>query len=91
MGKLLYKIMDLFGNNFVRQLLTSLGVGIVTGAPVYLLLTTYVNNAASHVESLPYIGLMAVFGIPEAIGILFSAIMTRAYWESLRIKLAKRN
>lgn len=91
MGKLLYGIFDLFANNFIRQILTSLGVGIVTGLPFYLFLSSYVTSAASHIESLPFIGLMAVFGIPEAIGIIFSAILTRAYWEAIRIRMAKRS
>ena len=90
MSKLLYALLDLFSNNFVRKLLTSFGVGILTGLPFYLFLSTYVNNAASHIQSLPYIGLMAVLGIPEAIAIIFTAILTRAYWESMRIRLAKR-
>lgn len=91
MGKFLYNILDLFSNNFVRKFLTSLGIGIATGLPFYLLISTYVNNAASYVQSAPYMGLMAVFGIPEAFGIIFTAIMTRAYWESMRIRMAKRS
>ncbi|WP_367156952.1 DUF2523 family protein [Acinetobacter sp. FL] len=91
MGGLIYKVLDLFSNNFIRQILTSLGIGIVTGLPFYLMLSTYIYKAASHIESTPYIGLMAVFGIPEGFGIIFTAIMTRAYWESMRPRLAKRS
>lgn len=90
MGALLYKIFDLFANNFIRQILTSFGIGIVTGLPFYLFLSTYVQQAASHIESTPYIGLMAVFGIPEGFGIIFTAIMSRAYWEAMKPRFAKR-
>lgn len=84
MGRLLYKLLDVFSNNFVRQFLTSLGVGLATGVPLYLLISSIVDNVADHYGSSPYIGLLAVFGIDDALGILFTAILTRAYWQSMK-------
>lgn len=84
MGGLLYRVLDLFSNNFVRQFLTSLGVGIASGLPLYLLISTIVDDVAAHFGSSPYIGLLAVFGIDDALGIILTAILTRAYWQSMK-------
>lgn len=91
MGAFLYKILDLFANNFVRQMLTSFGVGLATGLPFYLFLSTQVDNAVAQINSSPYLGLMAVFGIDTALSMVFTAILTRAYWESMKLRSVKRN
>jgi hypothetical protein len=91
MGALLYKILDLFANNFVRQMLTSFGVGLATGLPFYLFLSSQVDQAITQINSSPYLGLMAVFGIDTALSMVFTAILTRAYWESMKLRTVKRN
>lgn len=90
MGALLYKILDLFSNNFVRQMLTSFGVGLATGIPFYFFLSTQIDNAVAKMGSSPYVGLMALFGVDTALSIIFSAILTRAYWESMKLRAVKR-
>lgn len=91
MGKLLYKILDLFSNNFVRKFLTSLGIGIVTGMPFYILLSSMIDRAASQIGASPYVGLLAVFGIDKALSILFGAVLTRAYYESLNVRFSRKS
>lgn len=90
MGSFLYKILDLFANNFFRQFLTSLGIGLAVGVPFYLLLSTYLDRAITQFNASPYLGLLAVFGIDTALSIIFTAVLTRAYWESMRIRAVRR-
>lgn len=90
MGKLLYTVLDLFANNFVRKLLTSLGIGLATGLPFYLLISTTIDNATDQISSVSYVGLLAVFGIDTALSILFGAVLTRAYYEAMQLKITRR-
>lgn len=90
MGKLFYKILDIFSSNFVRQLATSLGVGLAVGLPFYLFITNLVDEVAASFQSIEYIGLLAKFGIDDALGIIFTAVLTRVYWESMKPKWVAR-
>ncbi|OBS04258.1 hypothetical protein BAX55_18670 [Acinetobacter baumannii] len=90
MSALFYKLLDVFANNFIRQFLTSMGIGLAVGLPFYLMLSTYVDRAVAQINSAPYLGLMAVFGIDKAMSIILTAILTRAYWESMKLRAVKR-
>lgn len=90
LSALLYKVMDVGSNNFVRSFLTSLGMGIATGAGIYLLIDSYISQAVQRAESVPYVGLLGLFGIDTALSILLGAVLTRAAFEATKPRLSKK-
>lgn len=87
---LLYKVLDIGSNNFVRSFITSMGIGIATGAGIYLLIESYINRAVQSAESVPYVGLLGLFGIDSALSILLGAVLTRAAIEATKPRLVKK-
>lgn len=87
---LLYKVLDVGSNNFVRSFITSMGIGIATGAGIYLLIDSYITRAVQSAESVPYVGLLGLFGIDSALSILLGAVLTRAAIEATKPRLTKK-
>ncbi len=90
MWKILYNVLDVFANNSVRSLITSMGIGVVSGASAYILLTEYINNAISQASTMPMIGLLGMFGLDTALSITFGAILTRGSLEASKLSFARR-
>jgi len=90
MFKLLYKLLDVFSNNTVRNLMSSLGIGIMSGAGIYILITQFINQAISQAYNLPFLGLLGLFGIDKALAIIFGAVLTRASMEATNVSLYKK-
>lgn len=90
MWKILYNVLDVFANNSVRSLITSMGIGVVSGASAYILLTEYINNSISQASTMPMIGLLGMFGLDTALSITFGAILTRGSLEASKLSFARR-
>ena len=63
MWRILYNVLDLFANNSARALLTSLGIGLVSATAVSVLLSQYIDTALSQASTMPFLGLLGLFGI----------------------------
>ncbi|MGS4875169.1 DUF2523 family protein [Acinetobacter nosocomialis] len=90
MWKIFYGVMTLVANNSFRALLTSLGIGIATGAIFYDLVSNYINSVISSASAVPFISLLGIFGIDSGLSIIFGAILTRVSIEASNISLRKR-
>lgn len=90
MWRILYNVLDLFANNSVRALLTSLGIGLVSATAVSVLLSQYIDTALSQASSMPLLGLLGLFGIDKALSILLGAVLTRASIEASKLSIGKR-
>ena len=90
MWKILYNLLDVFANNSVRTLITSLGIGVVSGASAYFLLSQYIDSAVAQASSMPMLGLMSMFGIDTALSLTFGAILTRGSIEASKLSFARR-
>lgn len=90
MWRILYNVLDLFANNSFRSLMTSLGIGLVSGTAVYTLLSQYIDTALNQVSTMPMLGLLGLFGIDSALSILLGAVLTRASIEASKLSLGKR-
>lgn len=82
--------MDVGSNNAVRGFITSAGLGLASGAAIYLMIETYINKAVLSSESVPYVGLLGLFGIDTALSILLGAVLTRASIEALSPRVIKK-
>lgn len=89
MWKILYNLLDVFANNSVRSLITGLGLGVVSGAGAYVLLSQYIDSAVSQASSMPMLGVMSLFGIDTALSINFGAILTRGSLEASKLSFAR--
>ena len=90
MWRILYNVLDLFANNSARALLTSLGIGLVSATAVSVLLSEYIDSALSQAASMPFLGLLGLFGIDTAISLLFGAVLTRASIEASKLSFGRR-
>ncbi len=90
MWRIFYNVLDLFANNSIRSLFTSLGIGLVSATAVNVLLSNYIDTAINRASSMPMIGILSMFGIDTAISILLGAVLTRASIESSKLSLGKR-
>lgn len=91
MWRILYNVLDLFANNSARALLTSLGVGLVSATAASVLLSEYIDSALSQAASMPFLGLLGLFGIDTAISLLFGAVLTRASIEASKLSIGRRS
>ena len=90
MWRILYNVLDLFANNSARALLTSLGIGLVSATAVSVLLSQYIDTALSQASTMPFLGLLGLFGIDTALSILLGAVLTRASIEGSKLSIGKR-
>lgn len=90
MWKILYNVLDVFANNSVRSLITSMGIGVISGASAYVLLSEYINSAISQASTMPMLGLLSMFGLDTALSITFGAILTRGSLEASKLSFARR-
>lgn len=90
MWRILYNVLDVFANNSVRSLITGLGLGVVSGASAYVLLSQYIDSAVSQASSMPMLGVMSMFGIDTALSITFGAILTRGSLEASKLSLGRK-
>ncbi len=86
----LYKVLDVLSNNAVRNFLKSFGIGIGSGAAMYLLISTYIQTVVSKANSMPYLSLLSLFGIDAALSIILGAILTRATYLSTKATFTKK-
>lgn len=89
MWRIFYNLLDVFANNSVRTLITSMGFGVLSGASAYLLLSNYIDSSISQASSMPMIGLLGMFGIDSAISITFGAILTRGSIEASKLSFVR--
>ncbi|RZG71450.1 DUF2523 family protein [Acinetobacter sp. WCHAc060025] len=90
MWKIFYNVLDVFANNSVRTLITSLGIGIASGASAYVLLSQYIDSAVSQASTMPMLGLLSMFGIDTALSLTFGAILTRGSIEASKLSFARK-
>ena len=90
MWKILYNVLDVFANNSVRSLITSMGIGVISGASAYILLSQYIDSAISQSATMPMLGLLSMFGLDTALSIIFGAILTRGSLEASKLSFARR-
>ena len=90
MWKILYNVLDVFANNSVRSLITSMGIGVISGASAYILLSQYIDSAISQSATMPMLGLLSMFGLDTALSITFGAILTRGSLEASKLSFARR-
>lgn len=91
MAQLLRLVLGFALGNFIVSLFTALGISI--GG--YLFISDYLNQAFSYMESIysdlpsSVIAILSIAGIPEAISILGSAIMTSGVFFAARVFIAR--
>lgn len=89
MWKIFYNVLDVFANNSIRSLITSTGIGVISGAAAYVLLSNYIDNSISQASSMPMLGLLGMFGIDSALSITFGAILTRGSIEASKLSFSR--
>ena len=90
LSSLLYKVLDVFSNNAVRNFLKSFGIGFTSGAAMYVLLKTYIDYVVSQANSLPHLNLLSLFGIDAGLSIILGALLTRALYLSTKASFTKK-
>lgn len=90
MFKLLYKLMDVLSNNTVRNMMGSLGLGLVSGAAIYAIISQFVTTAVTEAYNLPYLGLLGLFGIDKALAIILGAVLTRAAMDATNVRFTRK-
>lgn len=91
MWKILYNVLDVFANNSVRTLITSMGLGVVSGTAAYVLLSNYIDQSIAQASTMPMLGLLGMFGLDKALSIIFGAILTRGSIEASKLSFARRS
>ena len=87
---LFYKLLDVFANKFFNSILKAFGIGLVSGTAIYLIASQWIQYVVTSSDSMPYLGLLALFGIDKALSIILSAILSRAYFESQKISFGRK-
>lgn len=90
MIKLFYKLLDVSANNIFASILKSLGVGLASGAAIYVLVSTYIQNVVATASTMPYLGLLALFSIDKGLSIILGAILTRASYQAMTVGFVKK-
>lgn len=86
MGKLLALVIGYALSSFVLKVFTTLGIAVLT----YQGLSTLINQLLDHIQPLmnqlpaSILSLLAIAGVPEALSIVSSALLTRAAINSAR-------
>ncbi|NAS10261.1 DUF2523 family protein [Acinetobacter haemolyticus] len=89
LASLLYKVLDIFANNSVRNFMTSFGVGLTSGAAIYLLVSNYIDRVIAQADTVPYLSLLSLFGIDAALSIILGAILTRVTFAASKVSFSK--
>lgn len=89
LSSLLYKVLDVFANNSVRNFMTSFGVGVTSGASIYLLVSNYIEYVISQANSMPYLSLLSMFGVDAGLSIILGAILTRVTYTASKVSFNK--
>ena len=91
MSALLYKLFSVLAINSVRKFLTAFGIGITTGAAMYVLLNGFIQTVVARANEMPYLGLLALFGVDAGLAIILSAILTRSIYLSTKASFRSAN
>lgn len=80
MGKILVAIISWALSGFLLKLTTTIGIGVFTYKSLSTLVDSFLDLLSPMINGLPadILSLLAIAGVPEALTILSSALLTRA-------------
>lgn len=86
MAKLLVLVISWALSSFLLKLFTTLGIGIFTFYGLSSLVDSFLNLIQPMMSGLPVylLDLLAIAGVPEALTVISSALLTRAAIQSAR-------
>lgn len=86
MAKLLAMVISWAISGFILKLFTTLGIGIFTYVGLKALVNNMLDLVAPHLSGLPefVLNIVAIAGIPEALSVVASALLTRAALNSAK-------
>lgn len=89
MGKLLAFVIGYSLSSFVAKIFTTLGIGLLTYSGLKALVNEFLNLIQPIASGLPLyvLNILAIAGVPEALSVIASALLTRAAIQSARIWL----
>lgn len=89
MGKLLSLVIGYALSSFVVKLFTTLGIGLLTYTGLKTLVNEFLDLIQPIASGLPLyvVNILAIAGVPEALSVIASALLTRAAIQSARVWL----